>query len=225
MKKIEILDNDQIRQLPTQLLFLPGASGQTDFWQPVAGLLNPMLGKQIFCGWAGFGDTPADPSINSFADLVASVIHRIDHPTALIAQSMGCVIALQTALARPDLITHLVLTATSGGINIDALGGQDWRPEFQHNYPNVPDWFATEQVELSNYLPTIQIPTLLLWGDEDSISPVAVGQQLLSLLPMAELQIFSGGKHDLANTFAADIAPLIEKHLHKSLRLFKKSFG
>lgn len=204
-----------------QLLFLPGASGQTDFWQPVANLLSPSLGRQIHCGWAGFDTLPADPAINSFNDLVASVAQLIDQPSVLIAQSMGGVIAMRLALEKSKLITHLILTATSGGINVEALGGHDWRPEFQRNYPNVPDWFATEQVDFSSYLPDIHIPTLLLWGDADPISPVAVGQRLLSLLPLAELQVFSGAEHDLARTFAADIAPLIEEHLRKPAHRFK----
>jgi hypothetical protein len=36
---------------------------------------------------------------------------------------------------------------------------------------------------------------------------------------MAELQIFSGGEHDLARTLAADVAPLIAKHLTQPNRL------
>lgn len=207
-----------------QLLFLPGASGQTDFWQPVAHLLTPTLGKHTHCRWAGFGNTPADPTIKSFDDLVASVVQQIDQldqPTALIAQSMGGVIAIRVALEKPELITHLVLTATSGGMNMNLLGAQDWRPEFQQNYPTVPNWFATEHHDLSKYFPTIQIPTLLLWGDADVISPPSVGQYLLSLLPKAELRIFPGGKHDLARTLAADIAPLIETHLKKHEHLIK----
>lgn len=198
-----------------QLLFLPGASGQTDFWQPVARLLPPTLGTQIHCSWAGFDNTPSDPTINSFDDLVASVVQRIEQPTALIAQSMGGVIAIRVALEKPELVTHLILTATSGGIDMRALGSQDWRQEFQHNYPSVPDWFVAEHSDLSEYLPSIQIPTLLLWGEADVVSPPSVGQRLLSLLPKAELQILSGGKHDLARTLAADIALLIETHLNK----------
>lgn len=204
-----------------QILFLPGASGQTDFWQPVANLLTPTLGKHTHCRWAGFGNTPADPDINSFDDLVASVVQQIDQPTALIAQSMGGVIAIRVALEKPELVTHLVLTATSGGMNMNSLGAQDWRPEFQQNYPTVPNWFATEYHDLSKYFPTIQIPTLLLWGDADEISPPSVGQHLLSLLPKAELLIFPGGKHDLARTLAADIASCIEIHLKKREPLVK----
>jgi pimeloyl-ACP methyl ester carboxylesterase len=61
------------------------------------------------------------------------------------------------------------------------------------------------------------MPTLLLWGDSDPISPIRVGERLASLLPNAHLHIVQGGDHDLAETHAAAIGPLIDKHLAKTV--------
>jgi pimeloyl-ACP methyl ester carboxylesterase len=146
-------------------------------------------------------------------DLVASVVAEIDQPTALIAQSMGGVLALRAALERPDLVTHLVLTVTSGGIDMADLGARDWRPEFIVANPSVPRWFTGYRASLSPDLQSIHAPTLLLWGDADPISPVAVGERLAFLLPHAGLRVITGGAHDLANAFASTIAPLIDAHL------------
>jgi pimeloyl-ACP methyl ester carboxylesterase len=66
---------------------------------------------------------------------------------------------------------------------------------------------------LSAQLQTIDIPVLLLWGDADPISPVSVGQRLAALLPRARLQVSANGDHDLAETHAAEIAPLIDEFL------------
>jgi pimeloyl-ACP methyl ester carboxylesterase len=197
---------------PSQLLFLPGASGNTQFWQPVSALLRHP-GRRVHLGWPGFGPTPPDPNINSFDDLVATVSAAIDQPTALIAQSMGGVIALVAALEKPGLVTHLVLTVTSGGLDTASLGAQDWRSAFQSANPSFPPWFATYRQDLTPRLGSISAPTLLLWGDADPISPVAVGQRLASLLPQAVLHVIAGGDHDLANTRAAEVAPLIAAHL------------
>lgn len=198
--------------MPSKLLFLPGALGRTELWIPVANrLVHPA--KKIHLGWPGFGSTPPDPQVNGIDDLVAKVVAEIDQPTALIAQSMGGVIAIRAALEKPVLVTHLVLSVTSGGMDMRDHGAEDWRPSFHEANPSLPRWFSTYQEDLTPSLPKLRIPTLLLWGDADPISPVGVGQRLASLLPHAKLHIFSGGEHDLASTFAADVAPLIDAHL------------
>lgn len=198
--------------MPRKLLFLPGASGNTDFWRPVADRLT-VPGERLHLGWPGFGPTPPDPQVNGFEDLVALVAAQIDGPVALIAQSMGGVIALRAALEKPELVTHLVLTATSGGMNLGELGAKDWRQEFHAANPSLPRWFATYREDLTERLGTVRAPALLLWGDDDPISPPAVGERLAKLLPRAELQVFRGGTHDLANVMAARVAPIIDRHL------------
>lgn len=199
---------------PLKLLFLPGASGNTQFWWPVADLLiHPA--QKIHMGWPGFGPTPADPHVTGFDDLVAWIVAEIDRPAALVAQSMGGIVAILAALERPELVTHLVLTVTSGGIDMAGLGAEDWRPSFFAANPTVPRWFGNYHEDLSLRLVTLQVPTLLLWGNADPISPVSVGQRLASLLPQAEMHVFSDGDHNLANTFATDVAPLIDRHLAK----------
>src|SRR5690242_6437707 len=91
------LEEEMEKRPAEKLLFLPGASGNTDFWRPVADLLR-VPGERVFLGWPGFGPTPADPGIASLEDLVGTVLERLDVPCALLAQSMGGVIALQCAL-------------------------------------------------------------------------------------------------------------------------------
>ncbi len=144
------------------------------------------------------------------------MVAEIDQPTALVAQSMGGVIALRAAMQRPALVTHLVLSATSGGIDLAELGAQDWRPDFVKVNPSLPAWFSSYRTDLSRSIRTIRTPTLLLWGDADPISPVAVGQRLASLLARAELRVLPSGTDDLGNTMSRSIAPLIDEHLAKA---------
>jgi pimeloyl-ACP methyl ester carboxylesterase len=129
---------------------------------------------------------------------------------------MGGVIAIQVALARPDLVTHLILAETSGGIDVTGLGAQDWRPFVRNDYPALPDWFLNYHEDLTERLPELDMPTLLLWGDADPISPVKVGQKLAACLRHSELQIIEGADHDLAYTHAAQVAALIDQHLEST---------
>ncbi len=197
---------------PQRLLFLPGASGNPGFWQPVARQLHHPA-ESIHLGWPGFGDTPPDPGVRGFDDLLALLLARLDRPSALIAQSMGGVLALRAALARPQRITHLVLCATSGGVPMAGLGAEDWRESLQAAHPQWPDWFATDRTDLSGQLPSLKQPVLLLWGEADPLSPVAVGERLEALLPNARLQVIQGGDHDLGLLQAERVAPLIDAHL------------
>lgn len=196
----------------TQLLFLPGAGGNPQFWQPVSDLLAHPAQRKLL-GWPGFGAVPADPKVRGLDDLVARVVDEIDQPTALIAQSMGGVIAIRAALQRPELVTHLVLSVTSGGVDMSALQAEDWRPAFFAANPTLPRWFADHDEDMTDAIKAVRVPTLLLWGDADPISPVTVGQRLQELLPVSHLHVFPGGEHDLARQFPAQVAALIDQHL------------
>lgn len=199
-------------QTPTKLIFLPGAGGSPHFWRPVADLLvHP--GPRKLLGWPGCGSLPLDPKVQGLQDLVTLVTDEIDQPSALIAQSMGGVIAILAALKRPQLVTRLVLTATSGGVDMTDLEAEDWRPAFFEANPAAPRWFAEYREDISPALGSVLAPTLLLWGDADPISPVAVGLRLKGLLPGSRLHVFAGGGHDLAETHAARVAALIDEHL------------
>jgi len=196
----------------SRLLFLPGASGNVHFWQPVASLLGPAR-DVVFQSYPGFGGVPADSSVNGMSDLLQRVLSQITAATDIVAQSMGGILAIRAALTRPQLVRSLVLTATSGGLDTRALGALDWRASFVSSFPGLPDWFVQERADLTALLPMLQLPVLLIWGDADPISPLAVGQKLLSLLPNAKLVVIEGGDHDVAQSHAEQVATHVRAHL------------
>lgn len=199
-------------QKPSKLFFLPGALGRTEFWHPAAGLLA-CPAPQVHVTWPGFSGVPPDPGIQGIDDLASRLLADIDRPSALIAQSMGGVVAMLAALRRPELVTHLVLSVTSGGMDLSEFDGEDWRPTTRAAHPALPDWFTSYREDLTPRLRGLQIPTLLLWGDADPISPVKVGERLATVLPQAGLHVIPGGDHSLGCTCAGLVAPLIDRHL------------
>jgi pimeloyl-ACP methyl ester carboxylesterase len=202
--------------LPSKLIFLPGARGEPGFWHVLGNRLSSPAQK-VFVAYPGFGDEPRDPTIHGLEDLVRRLLLQIDQPTAIIAQSMGGILAVHAALQKPELVTHLVLSVTSGGVDMDSLGAADWRRAFAAANPQLPDWFIEHRTDLSEQLQSLKQPVLLLWGDADPISPVAVGQRLLALLPNAWLHVVAGGDHDLAESHAAQLAPLVDDHLQRQI--------
>lgn len=195
-----------------KLLFLPGAGGSADFWRPVAQGVHPARRRRFFA-WPGLGDEPHDPAVRGLDDLVAMVAAEMTEPCDLVAQSMGGLVAIKAALAAPGQVRRLVLTATSGGVPVRELGGTEWKNNYRRNYPNAAPWITEAREDLSARIGSIRAPTLLLWGDQDPISPLSVGERLAALLPNARLRVIAGGAHDLAQTHAAEIAPLIASHV------------
>jgi pimeloyl-ACP methyl ester carboxylesterase len=126
---------------------------------------------------------------------------------------MGGVIAVRLALAHPESVRRLVLVATSGGIDVSALGGVDWREEYRREFPRAATWVTQKQGDLTEALRQLAIPALLIWGDEDPISPPAVGERLAELLPDAQLHVIAGGTHRVAYEQPEAVASLIAEHL------------
>jgi poly(3-hydroxyoctanoate) depolymerase len=81
-------------------------------------------GERVLLAWqvsaVGFA------GVRGLDDLYRFVIGHIDRPVDLIAQSMGGVLALRAALDFSDQVRHLVLAATSGGLDMARFGVADW---------------------------------------------------------------------------------------------------
>lgn len=198
------------------LVFLPGAGGDPAFWRPVGEAL-PSAWQKTYLGWPGLGNQRTDPAVRGFDDLVTLAETQIgDEPVDLLAQSLGGVIALRLALKHPTKVRRLVLAATSGGIDVKKLGAADWRAEYRAAFPNAASWIMEPVVDISRELPKVAQPTLLLWGDADPISPVAVGETLQRTLPRATLHLVHGGDHGFVDERAKEIVKRVATHLDES---------
>lgn len=194
-----------------RVVYLPGMNGDGAFWAPVADRLAGF--ENVLVDWPGLGSVPASPKVHCIEDLVGLVHALLDEPAALVAQSMGGAVALRLALDPSAKVTHLVLCATSGGLDVGALGAVDWRPAYQERWPDAPAWAFDPVEDISARLAGVEVPTLLLFASGDATSPVAVGRHLETLLPFARLEVLKATEHSFANTLADEVAPLIEAHL------------
>jgi pimeloyl-ACP methyl ester carboxylesterase len=197
------------------LLFLPGASGSAQFWQPVADLL-PEEWPRVLLSWPGLGNEPHDPDIQGLDDLVNIVSACIAmSPTRvdLIGQSMGGLIAIRAALRHTYRIRRLVLTGTSGGLPMAQFNAADWRSAYRQSFPNAAPWITEFQADHTQDLPRLTTRTLLLWGTADTISPPAAGQHLAAHLPNARLELIEGGDHAFPHAMPVETATAIARHL------------
>ena len=195
-----------------RVVFLPGASGDREFWRPVAERL-PAGWEKLLLNWPGAGNEPHDDSLQGFDDLVDRVAAQLDGPADIVAQSLGGVVAMRLAITSPERVRRLVLVATSGGLDVGGLGGADWRGAYRQIYPQAASWVTDERRDLSGLLGQVAAPTLLIWGDDDPISPTAVGERLAGVLPDATLRVMGGGTHSVGHDEPQRVAELVEAHL------------
>jgi len=197
----------------TPIVFLPGAGGSASFWRPVADRLADLGPAHVF-GYPGFGDHPADPGMKSLDDLHRWVLQRLPAgPCHLVAQSMGGILAARLALEHPARVERLVLVATSGGVDVRRLGAEDWRQAYRAQLLDVPGWFVDDRTDITEALPAIQAPTLLVWSDSDPISPLAVAHFLAARIPGASLVTVAGGTHAFASERPDEVGSIIRAHL------------
>ncbi|MFT4091179.1 MAG: alpha/beta hydrolase [Asticcacaulis sp.] len=195
--------------MTVQRLFLPGASGDAQIWQPLSALLPKVESR--FINWPGLGNQPHNPDITNFDDLITLAESQLgDEQVDIFAQSMGGVIALNLARKYPQRVRKLVLAVTSGGFDMSGIDRFNWRPDYHRNFPTAAHWITDYVPPTETDLPDVSQPCLLLFGDSDPISPEETGHRLKSMLPEAELHIITGGAHDLISTHAVEIAPIVD---------------
>ncbi len=196
------------------LVFFPGAAGKKQYLEPIGHCLASRR-PPTFCEYPGLDGAPANPQLRTLADLQRYLLRSLPPRFDLVTMSMGGVLALRIALEAPERVRKLVLMATSGGVDVQAFGGIDWRDTFRRLQPDLPTWFLHEREDLTPELGRIHHPTLLIYGDEDLIAPVAAGEHLCAHLPNARLEVIAGGTHDLEIEHPAFIASQIEAHLRR----------
>jgi pimeloyl-ACP methyl ester carboxylesterase len=196
------------------LVFFPGAGGRVGHLRPIGERLARRR-TTILCEYPGLAGVEPDPKLQTLSDLQQHLLASLPEQFDLVTMSMGGVLALRIALEHPERIRKLTLLATSGGVDVAALGGIDWRDTFRQVQPNVPSWFVEDTTDVTHRLGQIPHPTLLIYGDADLIAPVEVGRLLEQNLPHAHLEVIPGATHDLEIDHPDLIASFIEAHLRK----------
>ena len=56
-------------------------------------------------------------------------------------------------------------------------------------------------------LPELKMPVLIVWGKQDQITPLSVGEKMHNLVPQSELDVIPGCGHLAPGQCAAEIGP------------------
>ncbi len=71
------------------------------------------------------------------------------------------------------------------------------------------DSMLTGRDTTDRLLPELKMPVLIVWGAEDRITPLSLGQRMHALIPQSQMEVIAGCGHLAANQCAAAIGPSV----------------
>lgn len=85
-------------------------------------------------------------------------------------------------------------------------------------YPKlIPNFRRIITHDMSHLLEGVTIPTLILWGERDTYTPVAMAHELDERIPNTEIVLFPHKRHNLPIRYADQVAPEIFRFLGKRM--------
>ena len=66
---------------------------------------------------------------------------------------------------------------------------------------------------LIHLLPRVNVPTLIVWGENDRIVPVSAGERISSAMPDARLEVIAGAGHMPHIEKPDEVIPLLTQHM------------
>ena len=206
------------------LVFIHGWGVSSKIFEPITDLLNNDY-KIYSLDLPGFGKTPIEKSmaLKDYADFVYEFlkINKIENPI-IIGHSFGGCVAAKLALLHPNKLSKLILVGASAirqprrnivllkkiadilkpllpeklrKLILKLFGydktdyAQIERPELKETFKNVI------KEDLGPYFHSVKIPTLVIWGENDAITPLREGELIAKTIPGAKIEIIKNAGH------------------------------
>jgi len=161
--------------------------------------------------------------VGEYAEMVRAFSQKLGiHRIILVGHSFGGRVAIKLSATVPDLVSKLVLVDAAGIKNenllnkLMVLAAKTVKPLFAlpvlRNYkstaykaigavdyaeagPLKDIFIKTINEDLTEFLPKIHAPTLLVWGAKDMETPLAFGELMNRLIPNSKLVVLTDAGH------------------------------
>lgn len=197
------------------LVLIHGLSGSAGWW----GRNLPLLSRHyrvIVLELVGFGGNRAwrPGRIVDTADRLADFISTLpEHHAHVLGHSMGGQIATQLAGRHPERVDRLILVSASGMVRTDLLRMALRLPlQARHSPFDFAPRLTIDALragplnlllstldilrdDVSDAIAHIRTPTLLIWGRNDKLVPVTVGETVQRLIPDSRLAVLPRAGH------------------------------
>lgn len=224
------------------LVILPGWGHGRESWEPLVERFAPREVRILEL--PGFGGEPlvsSDWGVPEYAAWVRSKIEseRLSE-VILLGHSFGGRIAAHIASERPAWLSELVLYAAPClyrpsiivrlkksivpiALSVGLKGMYHGNPEltFADKRGLGQIYRRVVGFDQADALRGISVPTLIVWGEKDGVVPIAIAQEMNSLIPNSQLQVLSGLVHNahIENSilFAGVVSRFLATHEHAAL--------
>lgn len=220
------------------LVLLHGLSGSSRWWRRNVGPLSKGC-RVVVPDVIGFGRTRSKgrlPSIAGIADLLAGWMDRLAlGPVALVGHSMGGQLAVHLAARHPERVKRLVLVDAAGiprpvtprsvlRFALEVAPPRRWGdPRFIPHIAGDALLAGPRNIlraithilrdDVRPLLGSIEVPTLVVWGELDTIIPVEHARQFREGIPEARLVVMHGAAHNPMVDRAADFNRTVARFL------------
>jgi 3-oxoadipate enol-lactonase len=180
--------------------------------------------------------------VGELAERVCAAVATVPGPRALVGHSLGGAVALEAALARPDLIDGVVVIASAARLRVpdetmerataDFAAERDRLVAGSFSDPGATmaslaraaleaagpgalaaDYAACRSVDLRGRLDALRIPVLAVAGGEDPFVPPHHVEALVRELPMGAMALIPGARHMAMAEFDVTANHLIAAYL------------
>ncbi len=227
------------------VLFVHGAGGSHARWSfQVERLGREHLALAVDLPGHGLSGGAASDSIEAYSEFIREFSDRLlGFPFFLAGHSMGGAVALDFALKYPQRLAGLILAGTGARLRVlpaileafktgsvpDNMPSFMYRPgtpgevlkaaekEIRSTDPAVfyADFVACDRFDVSGRLPEIDVPALILTGDQDLLTPVKYGKYLADNIKRASFEVIENAGHMLMLDQPGAVNELIGKFMEK----------
>ncbi len=163
--------------------------------------------------------------LQTYVEDVLAVLHAVSEPTVVIGHSMGGAIALTVALQRLKNLLGLGLVGTGAKLKVHPQILELCQSDFEKAVELVVSWAFSEQADpllkdrsreqmlrngqaalsrdflscstfdVMSRLSEISVPTVVICGSEDKLTPVKYSEYLHKNIPNAQLRVIERAGH------------------------------
>jgi pimeloyl-ACP methyl ester carboxylesterase len=201
-------------------ILIHGSGGDHRVWA----LQSARLAGSIAVDLPGHPEGTPLTTVEELAAAMVPAVESIPGPRALVGHSLGGAVALELAIARPDLVQGAVAIASGARLTVPdaamARAEEDFAAERDRLLqgffadPDAPmagrarealdragrgtllaDYAACRSVDLRGRLGAVRAPVLVICGGDDPLTPPHRGEELARELPMCRMMVIPRARH------------------------------